>query len=123
MSDDPTQSGSPIPPLTPDTLRQLLSGNSPPIAHVTNLHVAFSAVEIAVLLGRARQVIDPTTNTPLPGSAIEWFQSLSLNPIAAKQIRGALDRAVEAYERLFGRIPEDPNFQLAPLPDIPAPPE
>jgi hypothetical protein len=120
MSDDPTQSRNPLQPLTPDQLRQLFSGNLPPVAHVTNIHIAISAVEIALLLGRARQVIDPQTNAPLPGSMIEWFQSLSLNPIAAKQIQLALAQSVAAYERFFGRIPEDPNFQLAPLPDTPA---
>jgi hypothetical protein len=120
MSDDPSQRQGPIPALTPDQQRQLFAGNAPPIAHVTTIHVAVSAVEIAVTLGRGRQMIDRQTNIPLPGSAVEWFQSLSLNPIAAKQIQLALAQSVDVYERLFGRIPEDPNFKLAPLPETAA---
>jgi hypothetical protein len=124
MSDDPTRRGSVSPTLlqqlTPDQVRQLLTANAVPVVHVTNIHVSVSAVEVAVVLGRAHQMIDPNTNAPLPGSAIEWFQSLSITPIAAKQIQSAFHQAITIYERSFGRIPEDPNFQLAPMPDTPA---
>lgn len=119
MSDDPTTRSAALQTLSPDQIRQLFSGSAVPVAHVTNIHIAFSVVEVAMLLGRARQMIDQNTNIPLPGSAIEWFQSLSITPIAAKQIQLALDRAIAVYERTFGPIPEDPNFQLAPMPDLP----
>jgi hypothetical protein len=71
--------------------------------------------ELTVTLGRFRVLINAETNTPLPNMLIEWFQSLSLNPIVAKQMHIGITRALEVYERQFGRIPEDPNFLVEPI--------
>jgi hypothetical protein len=115
----PGQQGAPPPPLTPEMQGRLLSGVSPPVSHVTVIHVSVSAAEVAVILGRSRQVIDPSNNTPLPGAMIEWFESLSFSPTTAKQIKLSLDHAVTVYETAYGPIPEDPAFQLAPMPTAP----
>jgi hypothetical protein len=90
---------------------------SPPVHSVTNVHVSVNVTEISVTLGRQRILISAETNIPLPTIGIEWFQSLSVNPIAAKQMYLGIARAVELYERQFGKIPEDPNFRLAPMPE------
>ena len=89
----------------------------PPAVYATTVHVALSAPEVTVLLGRTRQVIDPNINSPMPNALMEWFQSISLSPVAAKQLANSLSHAVQAYERLFGEIPDDPTFTLAPLPE------
>lgn len=104
------------PSLSRDAVSRMLAGDLLPVDNVTVIHAALSAPEIAVVLGRGRQVIDRESNTPLAGALVEWFRAVSFSPITAKQISATLARAIEVYEGTFGKIPEDPNFHLAPLP-------
>jgi hypothetical protein len=79
---------------------------------VTNINVTASIVEITVTLGRMHSLLDPQTNAMLSTMRVEWFQSLALNPVVAKQLHLSLGRAVEFYERAHGKIPEDAGFRL-----------
>jgi|HubBroStandDraft_2_1064218.scaffolds.fasta_scaffold76168_1 hypothetical protein len=95
-----------------------------PTRHVTNVNITATVAEITMTLGQLHSLIDPKTRTLLPPVKTEWFQSLALNPIVAKQMYLGLGRALEFYERQFGKIPEDPSFRLTPddelLPGRPA---
>ena len=85
-----------------------------PTQHVTNVHITATVTEITVTLGQLHALIDPQTKTLLPAVKTDWFQSLSLNPVLAKQMLLGLGRAVEFYERTYGKIPEDPGFRVTP---------
>jgi hypothetical protein len=91
-----------------------------PAHHVTNVYVTVSSPEITVALGRIHALLDPRTNGIGQTMRVEWFQSLALNPIVAKQLYLSLGRAVDFYESQFGKIPEDPNFRLANDADVAA---
>jgi hypothetical protein len=96
---------------------QLQNAVSPPAEYVTLTHVSATVAEITMVLGRIRALIDQNSNVVRPNVAIEWFRSLSYNPIAAKQLHLVLGVAIEFYEKQYGKIPEDPNFRLPSLPD------
>jgi hypothetical protein len=89
-----------------------------PAHHVTNINISATVAEITVTLGRLHSLVDPETNAIQPAVRTEWFQSLALNPIVAKQMYLGLGRALEFYETQFGKIPEDPGFRLASDADL-----
>jgi hypothetical protein len=115
-----SQSEGATPPREGDA--RLISGGviSPPVIAATHITVTLSAAEIALTLGRGRQMFNPQTNVPA-GAVIEWFQTCSLNPVTALQLRDALARAIQIYETQFGSIPRDPTFRLAEGAPAPAP--
>jgi hypothetical protein len=89
------------------------SGLPLPTQHVTNVNITATVTEITVTLGQLHALVHPETKVMLPAVKTDWFQSLSLNPIVAKQLYLGLGRALEFYETQYGKIPEDPGFRLA----------
>jgi hypothetical protein len=85
-------------------------GPSPIVA--SQVAVSATAVEIMVLIGMKRAMIDAETALPTGVQAIEWTACYSFSPTAADQLQQALGAALTQYRQQFGPIPVDQKMTM-----------
>jgi hypothetical protein len=79
---------------------------SPEPLQAVHFAVAASFAEFLIGLGRTRLVIGTDGQ---PNQAVEWFASVALSPLAARQLRDALSLSIEQWEERFGQqLPPPP---------------
>jgi hypothetical protein len=66
---------------------------------------------ISMGISRIAMTVGPDAH-PVPVQMIEWFQTLSISPQAAQNLRDMLSDAVAAYEAQFGKLPQDEKSKI-----------
>jgi hypothetical protein len=74
---------------------------------------ATNPMEILIGIGLSRASIAPSPQGATLQGGVEWVACLSVSPVAAKHLQALLQATIDAYEKQFGKIPQDPAFKLA----------
>jgi len=90
----------------------------PQAFHASQFATYHNAADVAVTFGSSRAVVDQSTRLPT-GIVIEWFASILMSPVLAKQLRDTLSNVIDDYEKQFGVIPVDPAFSPIQKDQIP----
>jgi hypothetical protein len=92
---DETKTQQP-PPLLPGSHSQM----SPEPMQAAHFAISASFGEFVIGMGRSRLVFSPDGQA---NPAVEWFASLSVSPVVAKQLRDVLNVTIEQYEERVGQ--------------------
>jgi hypothetical protein len=84
--------------------------NTPPTVAATNTVTAHNIAEILIVLGVTRMSVEMTAGGVRYGGVPEFFQTISLSPMAAQQLHQRLTATLTAYVLAYGAIPADPDF-------------
>ena len=116
MADQPKDTGQP-PIGEPQYARALQPGmQPPPTMNAGHIVVSMSPVEISIMLGQTRMMPVQEEKRLSATQLVEWFATLTLSPVAAKQLRDGLNIALEGYAKQVGPIPStvEPRIETAP---------
>jgi hypothetical protein len=80
---------------------------APPTVNAEHFAMILSVNEFLVSMGTSRVGMTMNAGQPMPVQMIEWFQTLSVSPQAARQLMIMLEDAVKTYEADFGSLPRD----------------
>jgi hypothetical protein len=86
---------------------------APPMYAANRFAITGASVETLITFGGSRAVIDPATGHPEGIPAVEWLFTVSMSPIAIKQLAQSLTAYVAGFENMFGPIPVDPANEAA----------
>jgi hypothetical protein len=86
---------------------------APPAAPATKMAVLASATDVAVYFGQTRVAFD--TAGAVVAQQVEYTSGVILSPTTAKQLQLMLSQTMDEYEKRFGKIPMDPEFNKESL--------
>lgn len=94
------------------------SARSPllPTQQANHFTGAVNASEILIGVGVSRASVNQTPQGPIMQGGVEWVVTLSISPFAASALHAILKSSIETFEKQFGKIPQDPNFKIATMP-------
>jgi hypothetical protein len=84
-----------------------------PTQGVSQFMVSVSANDVLVTVGQGRvAVVADSQGNPSALPHVEWLMSLSMSPSSAKALLQGLASSLDAYEKQFGKIPQNPKLQI-----------
>jgi hypothetical protein len=86
---------------------------SPPTHAANRFSITGNATETLITFGSQRVLIDQATGHPQPEPVVEWLFTVSMSPVAMKQLAQFLTAYVAGSEKMFGILPVDPANEAA----------
>jgi hypothetical protein len=87
---------------------------SPPAIHASQFAFYHTATDIGLSFATTRMLINPESGLPT-AAGLEWLVTVMMSPTLAQQLYEILEGVLADYERKFGVIPKDPNFNISTI--------